>query len=148
MYCRCVRILWKSCRCYETARTVWKTPSFTIWMSALCTPISSLPIGYRFVRFCLLGFNIAFKHLMLPASAMLPACSSDILNNVLPRCRHGTWHPTLSQYTDTGPTCRCAIHWCAMSHWNTQLPILIPWVRPDREILLRLSTHTSECSTL
>ena len=34
--------------------------------------------------------------------------------------RHRTWHPTPSQYTDTGPTCRCAIHWCRTSHWYTQ----------------------------
>ena len=46
-----------------------------------------------------------------------------------------TWHPTPSHYTDTGPTCRCAIHWCGTSHWNTQLPILMSWVRSDREIL-------------
>ena len=26
--------------------------------------------------------------------------------------KHRTWHPTLSQYKDTGLTCRCAIHWC------------------------------------
>ena len=26
--------------------------------------------------------------------------------------RHRTWHPTLSLYTDTERTCRCAIHWC------------------------------------
>ena len=27
--------------------------------------------------------------------------------------------PTPSQYSDTGPTCRRAIHWCGTSHWNT-----------------------------
>ena len=32
-----------------------------------------------------------------------------------------TWHPIPSQYTDTGSTCRCAIHLCGTSHWNTQL---------------------------
>ena len=67
---------------------------------------------------------------------------------------HRTWHPTWSQYTDTGPTCRCAIHWirCGTSHWNTQLPILMSWVRPNREIhpwvLPWPSTNTSERSTL
>ena len=65
----------------------------------------------------------------------------------MPCLRHRTRHPTLSQYTDTGPTCCCAIHWCGTSHWNTQLPILMSWVRPDREILPRPSTHTSERST-
>ena len=49
----------------------------------------------------------------------------------MPCRRHRTWHPTPSQYTDTGSTCRCAIHWCWTSHWNTQLPILMSWVRPD-----------------
>ena len=44
-------------------------------------------------------------------------------------------HFDTSQYTDTGPTCRCAIHWRGTSHWNTQLPILMTWVRPDHEIL-------------
>ena len=54
----------------------------------------------------------------------------------VPVCSSGT------QYTDTGPTCRCAFHWCGTSHWNTQLPILMSWVRPDREILPRPSTQT------
>ena len=65
----------------------------------------------------------------------------------MPCRRHRTQHPTPSQYTDTGPTCRCAIHRCGTSHWNTQLPIFMSWVRPDREILPRPSTHTSERST-
>ena len=65
----------------------------------------------------------------------------------MPYRRHRTWHTILVQYTDTGPTCRCAIHWCGTSHWNTQLPVLMSWVRTDREILPRPSTHTSECST-
>ena len=44
----------------------------------------------------------------------VPACSSEILTNVLPHwtipCRrHRTWHPIPSQYTDTGPTCCRAI---------------------------------------
>ena len=83
----------------------------------------------------------------------VPTCSSGTLTNVLPhwnampQTQDTTPHPTPSQYTDTGPTCRCAIHWCGTSHWNTQLPILMSWVRPDREILPRPSTHTSERST-
>ena len=66
----------------------------------------------------------------------------------MPRRRHRTWHSTPSQYTDTGSTCCCAIHWCGTSHWNTQLPILMSWVRPAWEILPWPSTHTSERSTL
>ena len=34
------------------------------------------------------------------------------------------------------------------SHWNSQLPILISWVKPDREIFSRPSTHASERSSL
>ena len=36
----------------------------------------------------------------------------------MPCSKHKAWHPTLSQYTDTGPTCHCAIHWCGTSHWK------------------------------
>ena len=52
-----------------------------------------------------------------------------------------------------GPICRCAVHKCGTSQWNTQLPILMSWVRPAREILPRSSTrahahtHTSEHPT-
>ena len=41
-----------------------------------------------------------------------------------------TPYPGLSQFTDTGPTCRCAIHWWWTSHWNTQLLISMSGVRP------------------
>ena len=50
----------------------------------------------------------------------VPACSSGALINVLPhrnampQTRDTT--PHRSQYTDTGPTCCCAIHWCGTSH--------------------------------
>ena len=37
---------------------------------------------------------------------------------------------------------------CGTSHWNTQLLFLMSWVRPDREILPRPSTDTSNHSTL
>ena len=50
----------------------------------------------------------------------------------MPCRRHRTWHPTPSQYRHRA-TCRCAIHWCGTSHWNTQLPILMSWVRPNWE---------------
>ena len=77
----------------------------------------------------------------------VPACSSDTLTNVLPH-RNAmpqirTRHSTLSQYTDTGPTWRFAIHWFGTSHWYTQIPIFKSWVRPDREIYPRLSTYTA-----
>ena len=65
----------------------------------------------------------------------------------MPCCRHRTWLPTLSQYTDTGSTWHCAIHWCGTSHWNTQLPFLMSWVRPEWEMLPRSSTHPSKHST-
>ena len=97
---------------------------------------------------CLFGFNVAFKHLrsqcLLVAVVLWPMCCHTGMS-----CRrHRTRHPTPTRYTDTGPTCRCAILWCGTPHWNTQLLILMFWVRPDREILPWLSTHTSESSTL
>ena len=61
----------------------------------------------------------------------------------MPCRRHRTWHPTQSQYTDKGLTCRCAIHWCGTSHWNTQLPTLMSWVRPNWEILLWPNTQAN-----
>ena len=67
-----------------------------------------------------------------------PTCCSGTLTKQ--EC-HAAWHPTPSQYTDTGPTCRCAIHWCGTLHWYTQLTIFMSWVRPDREIVHRPSTH-------
>ena len=84
------------------------------------------------------GFQIWFstsevisRRCLLVAVVLWPMCCHTGMS-----ChRHRTQHSTLSQYTDTGPTCRCAIHWCGTSHWNTQLPILMSWVRPDLEIL-------------
>ena len=61
----------------------------------------------------------------------------------MPCHRQRTWHPTPSQYTTSGPTCHCTILWRVMLHWNTQLPILLSWVRPDREIFPRASTHAA-----
>ena len=83
--------------------------------------------------------------------ATVPACSSGTLTNVLPhrnampQTQGMKYHP-VTVYRH-GPTCRCVIHWCGTSHWNTQLPILMSWVRPDREILPWSFTHTSERST-
>ena len=87
--------------------------------------------------------EVISRRCLLVAVVLWPMCC----HTEMPCRRHRTRHPTPSQYTDTGPTCRCAIHWCGTSHWNTQLPILMSWVRPDREILPRPSTHTSERST-
>ena len=98
---------------------------------------------------CLLGFNLALtsedmSQCLLVALVLWPMCC----HTGMPCQSHRTWHPTPSQYTDTGPTCRCATHWCGTSHWNTKLPILMSCVRPNREILPQPSTHTSEHSTL
>ena len=82
----------------------------------------------------------------------VPDCSSGTLTNVLPhrntmqQTQDMTPHP-VTVYRKR-PTCRCAIHWCGTSHWNTQLPILMSWVRPDREILPRPSSLTSIRPTL
>ena len=94
---------------------------------------------YMFVR--LLGFKIC--HI-----AIVPACSSGTLTNVLPHINAMMQTQDMTQYTDIGPTCHCAIHCCGTSHWNTKLPISMSWVRPDQEILPQSSTHTSEHSTL
>ena len=84
-----------------------------------------------------LGCRISIKMASQP-------CGGTIANTVRV---FTAWHPTPSQYTDTGSTCRCAINLCGTLHWNTQ-PISMSWVRPDWEILPRSSTHTSERSTL
>ena len=127
--------------------------------------------GEGVVKSCfLLGFNITFKHLrssrqcLLVALIFWPMCCHTGMSC----CRHRTWHPTppqsssphmvyispktlgskdASQYTDTGPTYH-VIHWCGTLHWNTQLPLLMSWVRPDWEILPQSSKHTSKRSTL
>ena len=102
------------------------------------------------IYICLFRLNVAFKHLRSYRDG-IAAYSSGTLTNVLSQrnamLQTQNMTPTSPQYTDTGPTCRCAIHWCGTSHRNTQLPILMSWVRPDREILPQPSTHTSERST-
>ena len=101
------------------------------------------------VNVCLLVFNVAFKHLgSYHDGAYLQQWYFDQCAATQECHTVDTGHPTPLQYTNTGPTCRCANHWCGMSHWKTQLPILLSWVRPDREFLPRPSTHTSESSTL
>ena len=98
----------------------------------------------------LLGFNVALtsevisRRCLLVAVVLWPMCC----HTGMPCRRHRTWHPTPSQYTDTGPTCRCAIHWCGTLHWKPQLPILMSWVWPDREILPRPSTHEANVQLL
>ena len=118
-------------------------------MWALMATLDSL-ISLLFILFVCLGLKSLLN--IWVHITTVPACRNGTLTNVLPH-----WYampqtqdttPTSSQYTDTWPTCRCAIHWCGTLHWKTQLPVLISWVRPDREILLRPSTHSSERSTL
>ena len=93
---------------------------------------------------CFFGLNVTYKtseviwqQCLLVAVVLWPMCC----HTGMPCRRHRTWHPTPSQYTDTRPTCHCAIHWCGTSHWNTELPILMSWVMPlahyydvDREL--------------
>ena len=99
--------------------------------------------------FCLLGFNVALTSQVISWLCLLVAvvpwpmcCHTEI-----PWPRHRTWHPNPSQYTDTGPTCRCAICWCWTSCWNAQLFILMSWVPPDWEFLPDLP-HTLEYAQL
>ena len=61
---------------------------------------------------------------------------------------HDNYAHFQQQFTDKGSICRSAINRCGTSHWNTQLPFLMSWERPDQEILPRSSTYTSERSTL
>ena len=61
---------------------------------------------------CLFGFNVTFKHLRTYRDG---AClkqwylTNELAHiNAMPQTQDMT--PTPSQYTDTGPTCRCVIH--------------------------------------
>ena len=67
-------------------------------------------------RFCLFGFNVACKHLRSYRDGAL----TNLLphRNAMPQTRDMAPHP--SQYTDTGPTCRCAIQWCGTSQLPTE----------------------------
>ena len=71
--------------------------------------------------------------------ATVPDCSRRTLTNVLPH------RNAIPQTQDMTPQSVTVYRHRA---WNTQLPISMSWVRPDREILPLPSTHTSECSTL
>ena len=80
----------------------------------------------------------------------VPPWSCDTLTKMLlhrKAChRHMTWHPTPSQYTDMGLSCRCAINWSGTSHRSTQLPIWISWGKTQPWNPSWPSTHTSQCS--
>ena len=82
------------------------------------------PIAYLFV---LLGFNftltsvVILRQCLLVTLVLWPMCC----HTGMPCHTQRTWYPTPSQYTDTGTTCRCVIHWCGTSHWNILLPIWI-----------------------
>ena len=104
------------------------------WIDQSCILFVSFVLGLT----SLLTSEVISQRCLLVAVVLWPMCC----HTEMPCRRHRTWHPTPSQYTDTGLTCCCAIHWCDTSQWNTQLPILISWVWPDREILPRPSTHT------
>ena len=93
---------------------------------------------------CLLGSNVALNiwgHIATVGVVLWPMCC----HTGTPCRRYRTWHPTPSQYTDTGPICRCAIHWCGTSHWNTQPPIFshTQWVSVTLAIRLRPSSLSS-----
>ena len=78
--------------------------------------------------------------------------SSGTLTNVVPHRNAADTGddppPPCHSIQTQGLTCCYAIHWCGMSCWNIQLPILMSWVRPYQEILPRPFTHTSERSIL
>ena len=93
---------------------------------------------FLFVFNVALASEVISRRYLLVAVILWPMCCYT----GIPCCRHRTWHPTR------------AIHWCGTTHWNTKLPILMSWVRPDRGILPNLphtrthahthaSTHTA-----
>ena len=86
---------------------------------------------WLFVCFVCLGLTSFLTPEIISRQCLLVAVILPHRN--MPHHRHRTWHPAPAEYTDTGPTYRCVAHWCGTSHWNTQLPILMSWVRPDRE---------------
>ena len=91
-----------------------------------------------------LGFTSPLN--ILGHIATVFTCRSCAMTNVLPhknampQTQDMTPHPVTVYRHPTD--CRCAIHRHGTLHWNTQLPILMSWVRPDREILPRRSPHT------
>ena len=76
-------------------------------------------VGNVDIEICTFKFvwvNVTF--LYLRSYPTVHACSSGTLTKLLhtgmPNRRHRTWHLIPSQYTDMGPTCHWAIHWCGM----------------------------------
>ena len=131
------------CHMWHVTITICIKVSLNKWGSDITNRITgaAMQFGFCFVLGLTALLNIWGN--IATAVVLWPMCC----HTGMPCCRHRTWHPTPSQYTATGPTCRSAIHWCGTSHWNRQLPILISWVRPDREILPRPFTHTGDHST-
>ena len=56
--------------------------------------------------------EVLLRRCILVVVALWPMCC----HTGMPCRRRRTWHSILLQYTDTGPTCHCAIHWCGTSH--------------------------------
>ena len=85
----------------------------------------------------LTSFLIIWGHI-----ATMPTCSSDSLTNVLPhrnampQTQDMTPHPVTVYRQRANLACRLL-----PIDVDTQLPILTSWVGPNREILLRPSTH-------
>ena len=111
---------------------------------ALYLPYWLIDCLFVVVKHRFLTSEVILQQCLLVAVVFGPMCC----HTGMPCRRHRTWHPNPSQYTDTGTTCRCAIHWCGTSHWKPQQPILMSWVRYDQEIIPPPSTRTSERSTL
>ena len=147
-YFQNIRKMWKIVKNIKSKFCVQKLLSYNISLYVQITNVS-----YNYLTIYIFfggGVNVAFKHLR---SYHDGACFLQWYFDqcaATQKCHAAdTGHDTPPRHSiDTGPTCRCAIHWCGMSHWNTQLPILMSWVRPDREILPWPSTHTSKRSTL
>ena len=95
-------------------------------------------------------FNVYFFFLGLTSVLNISGTLNIVLPYMYMNAMPQTQNMPLRPVTDTDTERLVVVLSFAVEclHWNKQLPILMSWVRPDREILPRLSTNTSERSSL
>ena len=93
-----------------------------------------------FSNFMTVAPEVISRRCLLVAVILWPMCC----HTEMPLTQDTTPHP-VTIYRHGAYLSLCYPR-CGTSHWNTQLPIFLSWVRPAREILPDLS-HTSEHST-
>ena len=130
---------------WEATFLVWKTwqPLLKDHTSCLTRMVSLfinliLPITWLTDCLGLMSLLNIWGHI-----ATVPTCSIGTLINVVPHMNSMPQTQDMTPHPVTLYRHRVDMALCA-THWNTQLPILKSWVRTDREILPRPSTHTSE----